>query len=425
MKRAFLCVFAMLAFGCGDDNPGTNNMMPDAGDTGGSGGSGGSGGTGGSGGNSNYPAFPVDTALIVNNGGMVFASMVIVSVTWNGDPGQATYDQFGDDIGASNYWHNLGMQYGVGPTSSGTANHVHLDPNSVPPPTTDGAARTVITNGITNGTMPTPTNQTLYSIYIPPGTSFQGGCTSFDGYHSELSAAGHRFAYSITAPCNGVGNETITASHEFLEAATDPYVRSGTAWVGFDDAHMAWEVFQQEQDEIGDACEFSATNYFDDHETGFMYTVQRQWSNSSAMAGHNPCVPNPPTPFYGVTILSGQTESITVNLRSLGIATTNTKGFKVAMGQSKTFQVGYFSDMRTPNGAWTLTASVPAMLPGGSVNNGTAMVMIDKTSGLNGDMANVTVTPMSYNGTGGTYIELISHLQGFETHTTPFFIAAQ
>jgi hypothetical protein len=419
MKRAVLCVFAVLAFGCGDDSTpatspdaGIDASGPDAPDFGSP--------------STTYPAFMPDFGQIINNGGPVFANMIIVTMTWNGDTGQDTYDTFGDTIGASNFWHAVNSEYGVGATTSGTANHIHLDRTANPPPGNDSAARSFVLNGITSGLLPAPTNQTIYALYIPPDVTFTGGCTSFGGYHSELTGSSHHFAYTIIMNCSGIGNATNSASHELNEAATDPYPQSNAAWVGFDDDHVAYELMLAEYDEVGDACWDPATGFytFDDHETGFQYTVQRQWSNASAASGRSPCVPALPEPYYGVTILPGQTETVTVNFRSLGIATTNTKGIKVAMGDSRTFTVGFYSD-RFASRPWTLTASVPAMLPGSTLNNGSAMVMIDKTSGLNGEKAHITVTPMAYNSTGGTYIELISNLTGFERHITPFLIAPQ
>ncbi|HEX3343203.1 MAG TPA: hypothetical protein VHS09_01470, partial [Polyangiaceae bacterium] len=58
-----------------------------------------------------------------------------------------------------------------------------------------------------------------------------------------------------------------------------------------------------------------------------------------------------------------------------------------------TFQVGYFSDASTP--AWKIAYDFPAQLSddmGNTVSNGAAKVAIDKTTGQNGDKANVTVT---------------------------------
>src|SRR5215471_18854658 len=132
------------------------------------------------------------------------------------------------------------------------------------------------------------------------------------------------------------------------------------------------------------------------------------------MAGHAPCVPALPTPYYGVTILPNQVDTIAVNLRALYISTSSTKGFKVPMGQSRTFSVGYFSD-RATNGPWTLTANVPAMLSGTTVANGTAMITIDKPSGVNGELANITVTPQTFAAGGFVYVEIVSHLPGYET----------
>jgi hypothetical protein len=32
---------------------------------------------------------------------------------------------------------------------------------------------------------------------------------------------------------------------------------------------------------------------------------------------------------------------------------------------------------------------------------------------------------MTFNSTGATYLELVSHLPGFETHTTPLLLGSQ
>src|SRR5579859_5750682 len=53
---------------------------------------------------STYPAFPPDMGQLVNNGGLVLKSPVVVAVSWDSDPSQATFEQFADGIGASEYW---------------------------------------------------------------------------------------------------------------------------------------------------------------------------------------------------------------------------------------------------------------------------------------------------------------------------------
>ena len=415
MKTAVLCVCA--ALGACSSDPGGVPLRPDGGplDNGAV--------------STTYPAFPVDVGHVINNGGPVFSSMIIVTITWNTDPGQSTYDTFGDTIGGSNFWHSINSEYGIGPATSGAANHVHLDPAVNPPPSNDSDARNFVQSGISSQLLPAPTDQTVYAIYVPPDHMFTGGCTQFGGYHGEITAAGHHFAYSIIMNCAGptdVGNATTFGSHELNETATDPYPNGNVAWAGFDDDHIAYELMLDEYDELGDVCWDSATGFyfFDDHEPGFLYHVQRQWSNASAMAGHAPCVPPLPTPYYGVTILPGQLETVGVNYRALGIATTHTKGLKAPLGTPRIVTVGFFSDRFTSN-PWTLSANVPEKLPGSSILNGTAMVTVDKTSGKNGEKANITVTPMTFGATGAVYLELVSHLPGFETHTTPLVIAPQ
>src|SRR5262249_55093078 len=147
------------------------------------------------------------------------------------------------------------------------------------------------------------------------------GCVSggFLGYHSQVSSGGRSFAYAVIAHCGGASQQTMTAAHEFNEAATDPF--RTRAWVGFDPDHVAYEVLMPEYDELGDACWDPGTGFylFADHEPGFMYSVQRQWSNRAAQAGHAPCVPALPTPYYGVTILPNQLDTISINLRAVQI----------------------------------------------------------------------------------------------------------
>src|SRR6185312_15117806 len=74
-----------------------------------------------------YPAFPVDTAQVVTHQfGQTLASPVVVTITWDDDPLQSTWEDFGDKIGASTYWSTTTSEYGVGPAVSGPQYHVRL-----------------------------------------------------------------------------------------------------------------------------------------------------------------------------------------------------------------------------------------------------------------------------------------------------------
>src|SRR5262249_40514921 len=71
------------------------------------------------------PAFRPDVPLLKNNGGHVLSSPVIVAVTWQDNANTATYEALVDKIGSTAYWKDVVGEYGVGPATSGAANHVH------------------------------------------------------------------------------------------------------------------------------------------------------------------------------------------------------------------------------------------------------------------------------------------------------------
>jgi len=129
---------------------------------------------------------------------------------------------------------------------------------------------------IANNSVPQPTSNTLYFVYLPPGVRVGSGdnssCQNFCGYHSAIPAQNTIFyAVMPAADCPGcVGGLsswdalTTTSSHELCEAITDPI--PGQGW--YDDANG----------EIGDICAWKVKKVGD-------YTVQQEWSNQA-----NSCV---------------------------------------------------------------------------------------------------------------------------------------
>jgi hypothetical protein len=122
----------------------------------------------------------------------------------------------------------------------------------------------------TNPSVPHPTPNTLYFVYIQPGVKVvQGGsasCQAFCGYHSDIS--GRVFYAAMPYPgCGGcTGGLTpfdalaSTSSHELCEAITD--AAPGNGW--YDDANG----------EIGDICAWKTKKVG-------QYTVQLEWSNAA------------------------------------------------------------------------------------------------------------------------------------------------
>src|SRR5262249_9512097 len=150
-------------------------------------------------------------------------------------------------------------------------------------------------------------------------------------YHAESTAQNMTVAYAVLPQCPDTGYLDVigNASHEFNEAATDPRPSSNPAFFGFDDDHLAYEFFNDTQDELGDACEFYPSPfYMDDESEQFNFLVQRQWSNQSAAAGHNPCVPAARTPYFNMTVFPEQLDSFMVDMRMIGYGRVQTKGFK-------------------------------------------------------------------------------------------------
>lgn len=379
---------------------------------------------------STYPAFAVDVAQVVDNGGAVLAAPVVVTVTWSSDPDAETYNTFGDTIGASSYWHDINSEYGVGPATSGAANHISI---TTPPATFgfDDLDLDAYVEAHAGVDWPAYTTNTIYALYLPPGSGLylggppdaggQDGCQAgVGGYHQE--SQNKSYVYAIMPHCSGfqTADVELAASHELNEASTDPHPDfQNAAYVGFDNNHLAQEFFNQFQDELGDACEFFTTA---SDSTDFTpYTVQRQWSNKSAAAGSQWCLPKLPEPMYSTTFLpSTNLDTISVDLSSLGYGPQTSKGFKVPLNTSRTFPIGLFSDMAT-SGPFTLdvqglTDPIAQDMNGNNIDNGTATVTLDLTSGVNGQIANVTVTPTAYSSLGVVFFYIRAVLPGSQQH---------
>jgi hypothetical protein len=135
---------------------------------------------------------------------------------------------------------------------------------------TDAAIQKRLRAEISSGSVPKPDANTLYFIYLPPGTAVvQGGsrsCQAFCGYHDTFGS-GVYYAVMPFPNCAGcLGSMTnldaltSTSSHELCEAITDAV--PGQGW--YDDTHG----------EIGDICAWQTKKLGN-------YTVQLEWSNKA------------------------------------------------------------------------------------------------------------------------------------------------
>ncbi len=382
------------------------------------------------GGTGTGPAFTPDIGLLKTKGGAVVKAPKIVTIVWTQDPNYKTYETLGDNIGGSAYWTTSVSEYGVGVASSGG----HVEIAGAPPVSMDDGSNNdevdaFIVKGVTgapgNG-WPVADANTMYMLYLPEATALLNNkaddCPSNNGYHTEttVGANTHVVYGLIASKCHdpsksAVEEATETATHEIAEAATDPHTNSDLAWTGFDADHYAWELFQQRQDEDGDACEFYEDVYYNDSAVGGF--VQRLWSNKSAKAGHNPCVPAPAEPYFNVTPLA---QEMITTTGTTGLMHT-TKGFRIAVGASKEFAVGYYSDATTED--WNVDVFVGDGFTVPTTPHATAS--IDTPSGNNGTIAKVKVNVTSAPAKGNqVLITLIASRKTGPQHFFPILIGA-
>jgi len=229
-----------------------------------------------------------------NYGGPILSNIHISPIYWNsGVQFTSTLDPFYNDVPASGLWAMLD-QYGVG-FGSGSPGVVATQSTR---DIADSAIRTEILVEINHGSVPLPTDpNNYYPVHLAPDmqvTAPDGthSCVFFCAYHGTFQARdvnGNVFNinYGVLpdlggACAGGCGGDTIlnnttsVASHELIEAATDPAVGLATT-IGFP---LAW--YDPAHGEIADICGHQ-------HGTtvghGHSYVIQLEFSNAD-----NDCV---------------------------------------------------------------------------------------------------------------------------------------
>ena len=318
--------------------------------------------------------------LVMSAGGQVLAAPKVVPVFFSGDATmQATLEDFLHQLASSTYWPAVTSEYGVGAVTI-AASVIATET----PPTTDTALQTIITShaGGTGG-WPASDANTIYAVFLPQGVTLTMGggtsCKDFGGYHDETQGG---VVYALMPRCttsqsfDPLQYTTIATSHELVEASTDPHPQSAPAYNVVDDANTIWNLGPG--GELGDMCETDRAAY---QQLVGPYMAQRTWSNASAMAGHDPCVPAP-TPY-----VEAATNLQMITISAAGQSFT-TRGVQVPLGMSATVEVDLYSD--APAAAWTVDAIDAAS----KFQNQPAELSFsfDRTTGANGDKLMLTIT---------------------------------
>jgi hypothetical protein len=348
---------------------------------------------------STYPAPHPPFPTVTNFGGPVLTAPNIVTITFSSqDPTLVSAIQsFDDTITTTSWWKSVSAGY-CSPNGSttcigtgGGGGHVSLT-EAAPTTLTDSAVqtatstvRTFIQSHVTSGAFPAPTPNTIYAVYFPSTTSITlngtQSCTAFGAYHYWMNAtpkgggAAVRTAYAVLPDCGRGTDITVAASHEFMEAATDPQPNENTT---FYMADPAWLTVWGGLGEVGDLCVGT-------HATAGSFNVQRIWNNQAALASNAPCEPF--TQTYFNTAVAQQVTPL-------------------AVGASTTIQLTGYSNAATPD--WSVQAQDWAAVTGGTA---LLQLSIDKTTLNNGETANLTVkllsAPPNDPTTGGAYATFV------------------
>ena len=221
----------------------------------------------------------------------------LVPIFYANDGDTATLTSFNQWIVASQWLQAAGADYGVG---TGSVLEVVQRTDAAPAKIDDTQIVSQLYAGLADGTLPRPASglaDVLYMIYYPLQTTVTGpagtSCVDFGGYHNSARRGGVELSYAVVAACPGalptltdVESREIVASHELIEAVTDPLPLNHPSFVFADPTSSWFGVFGGA--EIGDLCQRGDGKEIW-RESGFV--AQRAWSISAAAAEHDPCVP--------------------------------------------------------------------------------------------------------------------------------------
>ncbi len=342
-----------------------------------------------------YPATHPSLPTVASFGGPVLATPRFIPITFPNDTLQPQIDDFISKLGASSYWAGNVGEYGVGPGTMVAP--VHFPTNPFLATDTDDHIQSWLAAQIENGALPAYATGNIYAVFLPSGTSLtlMGGtsCTDFGGYHNEAALGTNmEIPYAAIPRCESYGGltgidvMTGSASHELIEAATDPFPQTMPAYAQVDGSDIGWMLLLG-GGEIGDMCAQNVDAFF--IPPALPYTVQRTWSNKAAKASTDPCVPAPSGVYFNAAAVVA--DKIPINL---GNVVTDI-GVKIPVGQSKTIPVDLFSD--APMTDWSVSVDDGAYLQGGAAQ---LSFKLNKSTGKNGDQLQMTITVLSA-GQGG------------------------
>jgi hypothetical protein len=348
----------------------------------------------------------------ISDGGVILKAPHFVPIFFTGDDAnlESQMSQFEARIGQSDYWSQTTAEYDVGEATA--ANPIVLD-QSPAAALEESEIASWLRQEIDNAdpALPAPDAETVYVLHYPAGVAISGangiGCSDFNAYHASVVVqSGTSVPYIVLPRCHDnqdIGGLTNPASHELIEAATDPVPPRG--YYDVDPDHEFWSI-PWKGAEIADMCEHEwiVSAVFGD----FPYLVQRSWSNSTAAAGHDPCVPHIPGNVYFNT---APELNDWITFHDASGAPHTGLGVAVPVGCTVQIALDLFSDADT-GGPWDVN-----VVDGPLFNGGTSTLMLsqDAVQGQNGDRIHLTITTLSANSSNAETFVVQSAL-GLQIH---------
>jgi hypothetical protein len=345
--------------------------------------------------NGPWPAAHAAMPVFTNLGGAVLSAPKIVTVTFLGNANRDAIRTFDDQLISGPWWTAVTQGYGVGAATGGI--YVEL-PDTVSNTTIDDSQFPgLITGWIQSGAMPPPDANTLYVMYFPASTTitlqpYGASCVGYGAYHSDgpISVAGGAMgpdggaldtAYAVIPDCGqGMPGLTTSASHEIIEASTDPHPNTVPAWYGYNDAWFKMGGSAGGQGEVADVCE--RNGYVTD---GFGNLLSRSWVDTAALASHDPCQPETPGEvFFSCAVPTQVAGSTTAG------GTTSSGYILMKQGETKTIDSVIFSDAQLPEDVQLTVGLRGHSGTLGSIGGGITMTL-SPTSGHNGMHVALTI----------------------------------
>ena len=341
-----------------------------------------------------FPAPHSPPRQLVRLAGPVLQHPVVIPVFFGDDADRAKTEALLKSLPGSDYWKQL-QEFGVDDITIGESFVI----GDVAPTTYSLADISTKVSALwtrADNPAPTPDGTQIYAVFFPTQTTLlqEDGsefCLAGGAYHDSKDTA---FAYAITPHCSSSFDEfSLSATHELIEASTDPYPLVNPAWAGADPAHIV------DRGEVGDLCDYGGKVGAYGGIPMFGTIVERVYSNARAATGHDPCIPDLGVAYFGAAPVAP--DDLTISDFILG--SRPAKGAHIAVGQTETIDLQLYSDQ--PYAPWQVEVRATDLATYDTSRNLT--FDLDRTSGVNGDTLKLTITRTGASG-GGDLLRIYS-----------------